>query len=119
MHFSRAARSWLACLQVPLVASNRIGEEKMDSGSITFYGGSFIAGPTGEIREQVSPSLPPYSAVNNFACSFVCHADLSTHTFFLAHDECIVGMATMEVWGYLVVSTGTVECRLARRQKGS
>ena len=66
MYIRRAAMRWLACLQVPLVASNRIGEEKMDSGSITFYGGSFIAGPTGEIREQVSPSLPPYTAVQIF-----------------------------------------------------
>ena len=41
--------------QVPLVASNRVGTEKADDTSITFYGGSFIAGPTGEIREQVVP----------------------------------------------------------------
>ena len=34
---------------MPLVASNRIGKEIMN----TFYGGSFIAGPTGEIRAQV------------------------------------------------------------------
>lgn len=45
-------------MQVPLVASNRIGEEKADSGKITFYGGSFIAGPTGEIKSQVC--LVPY-----------------------------------------------------------
>jgi N-carbamoylputrescine amidase len=41
--------------QVPLVASNRVGTEKADNTSITFYGGSFIAGPTGEIRQQVVP----------------------------------------------------------------
>jgi predicted amidohydrolase len=40
--------------QVPLVASNRVGTEKADDTSITFYGGSFIAGPTGEIRQQVT-----------------------------------------------------------------
>ncbi|GLU19172.1 hypothetical protein SLE2022_354350 [Rubroshorea leprosula] len=38
---------------VPLVASNRIGKEiiKTEHGKseITFYGNSFIAGPTGEI----------------------------------------------------------------------
>ena len=39
--------------QVPLVASNRVGTEKADKTSITFYGGSFIAGPTGEIVKQV------------------------------------------------------------------
>jgi len=34
------------------VASNRVGKELMN----TFYGGSFIAGPTGEIRAQVCSS---------------------------------------------------------------
>ena len=40
-------------MQVPLVASNRVGTEKAEKTRITFYGGSFIAGPTGEIRKQV------------------------------------------------------------------
>lgn len=40
-------------MQVPLVASNRVGTEKAESTSITFYGGSFIAGHTGEIKQQV------------------------------------------------------------------
>ena len=39
--------------QVPLVASNRVGKELMN----TFFGGSFIAGPTGDIRVQVSIAL--------------------------------------------------------------
>ena len=43
--------------QVPLVASNRVGTEKADKSSITFYGGSFIAGPTGEIIKQVRRRL--------------------------------------------------------------
>lgn len=34
------------------MASNRVGKELMN----TFYGGSFIAGPTGEIRAQVCSS---------------------------------------------------------------
>ena len=46
-------RSLEWCVKVPLVASNRVGTEKADSTSITFYGGSFIAGPTGEIKQQV------------------------------------------------------------------
>ena len=38
---------------VPVVASNRIGtERKSDSSAITFYGGSFVAGATGEILAQ-------------------------------------------------------------------
>jgi N-carbamoylputrescine amidase len=31
-----------------LAASNRIGVEQNDSATMTFYGSSFIAGPTGE-----------------------------------------------------------------------
>ena len=37
---------------VPLVASNRIGTEHGESCSLTFYGSSFIAGPTGEKRAE-------------------------------------------------------------------
>ena len=46
-------------VQVPLVASNRIGTEKGDKSSITFYGGSFIAGSTGEIIKQVRRTSQP------------------------------------------------------------
>jgi N-carbamoylputrescine amidase len=33
---------------MPLVASNRIGTEEGEKYTMTFYGSSFIAGPTGE-----------------------------------------------------------------------
>lgn len=39
-------------VQVPLVASNRIGTETFEHSHITFYGGSFIAGPSGEVVAQ-------------------------------------------------------------------
>ena len=55
--------SLLRSQQVPLVASNRIGKELMN----TFYGGSFIAGPTGEIRAQVC------CVVKQRACGALCH----------------------------------------------
>jgi N-carbamoylputrescine amidase len=32
---------------VPVIASNRIGTEKDENSSISFYGSSFIAGPRG------------------------------------------------------------------------
>lgn len=35
------------------MASNRIGTEVSRTGQITFYGGSFIAGPRGEVVAQV------------------------------------------------------------------
>ncbi len=37
-----------AANMVPVVASNRVGVEKSDSATMTFYGSSFIAAPTGE-----------------------------------------------------------------------
>ena len=41
--------------QVPVVVSNRIGTEQLPGGcvSLTFYGGSFIASPKGEVVAQV------------------------------------------------------------------
>ncbi|MFN9544785.1 MAG: nitrilase-related carbon-nitrogen hydrolase, partial [Alphaproteobacteria bacterium] len=36
----------------PLIASNRIGREVGESCEITFYGTSFIAGPTGEVLAE-------------------------------------------------------------------
>ena len=41
---------------VPVVASNRIGEEFGDNSSIMFYGTSFITGPTGEVVEDAGRS---------------------------------------------------------------
>jgi N-carbamoylputrescine amidase len=37
---------------VPVVAANRIGREQGESCAVTFYGSSFIAGPTGELLVQ-------------------------------------------------------------------
>jgi N-carbamoylputrescine amidase len=48
-HWQMAMRGHAAANMVPVVASNRIGAEKSDSATLTFYGSSFIAGPTGEL----------------------------------------------------------------------
>lgn len=48
-HWTRVMQGHAAANMVPVVASNRIGVETGDSGAITFYGSSFIAGPAGEI----------------------------------------------------------------------
>ncbi len=53
-HWQRCMQGHAAANIMPLVASNRIGTEKQDSSSMTFYGTSFIAGPTGEIIEQMN-----------------------------------------------------------------
>jgi N-carbamoylputrescine amidase len=47
-HWQRTMQGHAAANVTPLVASNRIGKEDGDQASITFYGSSFIAGPTGE-----------------------------------------------------------------------
>lgn len=52
-HWTRVMQGHAAANLVPVVASNRIGtERKSDSSAITFYGGSFVAGATGEILAQ-------------------------------------------------------------------
>jgi N-carbamoylputrescine amidase len=47
-HWQRVMQGHAGANLMPLVASNRIGEERGDAFSITFYGSSFIAGPQGE-----------------------------------------------------------------------
>jgi N-carbamoylputrescine amidase len=39
---------------LPLAASNRVGVEPGRAGELTFYGSSFIAGPTGEIVAELN-----------------------------------------------------------------
>jgi N-carbamoylputrescine amidase len=48
-HWRRVMQGHAGANYMPLVASNRIGTEKGLIGEMTFYGTSFIAGPTGEI----------------------------------------------------------------------
>ena len=47
-HWQRTMQGHAAANIMPLVASNRIGEETGDRYTMTFYGSSFIAGHTGE-----------------------------------------------------------------------
>ena len=48
-HWTRAMQGHAAANYTPVIASNRIGREPGDQAEITFYGSSFIAGPTGEL----------------------------------------------------------------------
>jgi N-carbamoylputrescine amidase len=48
-HWRRVMQGHAGANLMPLVASNRIGREEGKSATLTFYGNSFIAGPTGEI----------------------------------------------------------------------
>ena len=51
-HWRRVMQGHAGANYVPLIASNRIGREVGESCEITFYGTSFIAGPTGEILAE-------------------------------------------------------------------
>jgi N-carbamoylputrescine amidase len=65
---------------IPLVACNRIGTETSLSASaqsITFYGGSFIAGPTGELivgastdREEIISTILDLKAIGRMRASW-------------------------------------------------
>ena len=46
--WQRVMQGHAAANMIPVVASNRIGSEKSDTGLQTFYGSSFIADATGE-----------------------------------------------------------------------
>ena len=52
-HWRRVMQGHAGANYVPLIASNRIGKEKGRNGDMTFYGSSFIAGPTGEIVSEL------------------------------------------------------------------
>lgn len=53
-HWQRCMIGHAASNLVPVIASNRIGLEKIGNSSITFYGSSFIAGPTGELLKEAN-----------------------------------------------------------------
>jgi N-carbamoylputrescine amidase len=48
-HWRRVMQGHAGANYLPLIASNRIGREVGETCEITFYGTSFISGPTGEI----------------------------------------------------------------------
>lgn len=55
-HWQRCMIGHSACNLVPVVASNRVGTEKIDDSLIHFYGSSFITNQTGEIIAQAGRS---------------------------------------------------------------
>jgi len=52
-HWRRVMQGHAAANYMPLVAANRIGLEKCPASEMTFYGSSFIAGPTGDIAAEL------------------------------------------------------------------
>ncbi|MGO1117942.1 N-carbamoylputrescine amidase [Rhodovibrionaceae bacterium A322] len=53
-HWQRTMQGHAAANMLALAASNRIGAEQSNAGEVTFYGSSFIAGPTGELVTSAS-----------------------------------------------------------------
>jgi N-carbamoylputrescine amidase len=53
-HWQRVMQGHAAANMVVLAASNRIGVEESDSATMTFYGSSFVAGPTGEMVAEAN-----------------------------------------------------------------
>ena len=51
-HWQRVMQGHAGANLAPLVCSNRIGREEGSFGASTFWGRSFIAGPTGEIAAE-------------------------------------------------------------------
>jgi N-carbamoylputrescine amidase len=52
-HWRRVMQGHAGANYVPLVAANRVGVEKGRASEMTFYGSSFIAGPTGAIVAEL------------------------------------------------------------------
>lgn len=55
-HWRRVMQGHAGANYLPLIASNRIGKEVGEGCDVTFYGTSFIAGPTGEILAEAGRS---------------------------------------------------------------
>ncbi len=53
-HWRRVMQGHAGANYMPLVASNRIGNETGQAGGICFYGSSFIAGPMGDIVSELN-----------------------------------------------------------------
>jgi N-carbamoylputrescine amidase len=52
-HWRRVMQGHAGANYMPLIASNRVGTERGQAGEITFYGSSFIAGPTGAVEAEL------------------------------------------------------------------
>jgi N-carbamoylputrescine amidase len=63
-HWRRVMQGHAAANYMPLVASNRVDVEKGRACEMTFYGSSFIAGPTGEIAAELGRSDEGFCAAS-------------------------------------------------------
>jgi N-carbamoylputrescine amidase len=60
-HWRRVMQGHAGANLMPLVASNRVGTEPGAAGALTFYGTSFVAGPTGEVVAELDDRTPGFA----------------------------------------------------------
>ena len=59
-HWRRAMQGHSAANMIPVVASNRVGTERVGASEITFYGTSFITDHTGAVRAEMDRTTVGY-----------------------------------------------------------
>jgi N-carbamoylputrescine amidase len=95
-HWQRTMQGHAAANLTPLVASNRIGTEAGQKGtSITFYGSSFIAGPTGEKVKEADKTTESV-LVHTFNLDHIAHTRNSWGVFRDRRPELYTPLLTLD-----------------------
>ncbi len=95
-HWQRTMQGHAAANLTPLVASNRIGTEAGQKGtSLTFYGSSFIAGPTGEKVKEADRATESV-LVHTFNLDHVAHMRNSWGVFRDRRPELYTPLLTLD-----------------------
>jgi len=95
-HWQRVMQGHAGANVTPLVASNRIGTEPGAKGtSITFYGSSFIAGPTGEKLQEADRATQSV-LVQSFDLDEIAHMRASWGVFRDRRPELYAPLLTLD-----------------------
>jgi N-carbamoylputrescine amidase len=95
-HWQRVMQGHAGANVTPLVASNRIGTEPGAKGTeITFYGSSFIAGPTGEKLQEADRATQSV-LVQTFALDEIAHMRASWGVFRDRRPELYAPLLTLD-----------------------
>lgn len=94
-HWQRVMQGHAGANLMPLVASNRVGTEPGDAGEITFYGSSFIAGPTGD-KVAEAPRLGDAVLTATFDLNAVARMRAAWGVFRDRRSDLYGGLATLD-----------------------
>jgi N-carbamoylputrescine amidase len=95
-HWQRVMQGHAGANVTPLVASNRIGTEPGAKGTnITFYGSSFIAGPTGEKLQEADRATQSV-LVQSFDLDEIAHMRASWGVFRDRRPELYAPLLTLD-----------------------